>query len=110
MRRQVASALEEVRLQLELDEERGSAPLSVPARALRGARAACDRPAERQALIDLAAACVACAPQLPAPRIAFAGRCGAERLLSQGSGEDWYRNGLTRLRLRRARRRGTGRS
>ena len=68
MRRQLASALEEVRLQLEIDEERGSAPLAVRARALRDARAACDPPAERQALIDLAAACVACAAQLPAPQ------------------------------------------
>lgn len=72
MRREFATALEEVRLQLELDQERGAAPLPVRARALQGARAAGDRAAERQALIDLAAACVASAAQLPAPRKALA--------------------------------------
>ncbi len=72
MRTQVVSALEEVWLQLKLDERRGTAPLAVRARALREAKAAGDRAAERQALIDLAAACVTCAAQLPAPRKALA--------------------------------------
>ena len=64
--------LEELHLQLELDQQRGSTPLPVRARALQGARAAQDRAAERQALIDLAAACVTSAAQLPAPRKALA--------------------------------------
>jgi hypothetical protein len=72
MRRQVASALDELRLQLELDEEWGSAPLPVRVRALGAASAAGDRAAERQALIDLAAACMARASRLPAPRLALA--------------------------------------
>jgi hypothetical protein len=71
MRAKLARTLEELRLQLELDQERGAAPLPVRARALQGARAACDRAAERQALIDLAAACVASAAELPAPRKAL---------------------------------------
>jgi hypothetical protein len=72
VRGRVASALGEVGLQVELDQERGTAPLTVRARALRAASAACDRAAERQALIDLAAACVARAATLRAPRIALA--------------------------------------
>lgn len=72
MRRQVEDTLQELCLQLELDEERGAAPLAVRARALRAASAAGDRAAERQALIDLAAACLSCASRLPAPRIALA--------------------------------------
>jgi len=72
MRRELARTLDEVRLQLELDQERGVTPLPVRARALQGARAARDRAAERQALIDLAAACIASAAKLPAPRNALA--------------------------------------
>jgi hypothetical protein len=44
----------------------------VRARALRAASVAGDRPAERQALIDLAGACVSRAAVLPAPRVALA--------------------------------------
>ena len=72
MRRELSGVLDEVRLQLELDQERGAIPLPVRARALRGARMAGDRAAERQALIDLAAACIASAAMLPAPRKALA--------------------------------------
>jgi hypothetical protein len=72
MRGELARTLEEVRLQLELDQERGVTPLPVRARALQDARAARDRAAERQALIDLAAACVAAAAKLPPPRKALA--------------------------------------
>ena len=68
----LANVLDELRLQLELDQQRGSPPLPVRARALQGARVAGDRAAERQALIDLAAACVASAAQLPAPHKALA--------------------------------------
>ncbi len=71
MQTQLANVIDELRLQLELDEERGSAPLAVRARALSAANAAGDRAAERQALIDLAAACVARAARLPAPRLAL---------------------------------------
>ena len=60
-------ALLEVQLQLELDEQRGVASLSPRARALQQARASGDQQAQRQALIDLAAACVAMATRLPAP-------------------------------------------
>ena len=66
--------LKEVALQLELDEVRGAASLPARATGLRHARAAGDAPAERQALIDLAAACVALAARIPAPRRALAGR------------------------------------
>ena len=72
MRGQLSGVLDEVRLQLELDHERGTTPLSVRARALRSARTAGDRAAERQALIDLAATCIASAATLPAPRRALA--------------------------------------
>lgn len=48
MRGQLSGVLDEVRLQLELDHERGTTPLSVRARALRSARTAGDRAAERQ--------------------------------------------------------------
>jgi len=64
--------LQEVALQLELDEVRGAASLSVRARGLRQARVAGHPAAERQALIDLAAVCVALAARLPAPRVALA--------------------------------------
>jgi hypothetical protein len=60
-------ALLEVQLQLELDEERGVPPLAPRARALQQARASGDEQAQRQALIDLAAACIAIAARLPAP-------------------------------------------
>jgi len=60
-------ALLEVQLQLELDEERGVPPLAPRARALQQARASGDERAQRQALIDLAAACIAIAARLPAP-------------------------------------------
>jgi hypothetical protein len=60
-------ALLEVQLQLELDEQRGVPSLSSRARALQQARASGDQQAQRQALIDLAAACVAMAARLPAP-------------------------------------------
>jgi hypothetical protein len=72
MRGGLVGVLDEVRLQLELDEDRGATPLPVRARALQGSRAAGDRAAERRALIDLAAACVASAAALPAPRKALA--------------------------------------
>jgi hypothetical protein len=64
--------LKEVAVQLELDEVRGAASLPARATGLRHARAAGDAPAERQALIDLAAACVALAARIPAPRRALA--------------------------------------
>lgn len=64
--------LQEVALQLELDEVRGAPSLPARATSLRHARAAADAAAERQALIDLAAACVALAARLPAPRRALA--------------------------------------
>ena len=67
MRVQCERALLEVQLQLELDEQRGVPPLAPRARALRQARAAGVEQAQRQALIDLAAACVALAARLPAP-------------------------------------------
>ena len=60
-------ALFEVQLQLELDHQRGVPPLTPRARALQQARASGDQRAQRQALIDLAAACVAMAAKLPAP-------------------------------------------
>jgi hypothetical protein len=60
-------ALFEVQLQLELDDQRGVPPLTPRARALQQARASGDQRAQRQALIDLAAACVAIAARLPAP-------------------------------------------
>jgi hypothetical protein len=64
--------LQEVAVQLELDEVRGAASLPVRARGLRQARVAGDAAAERQALIDLAAVCVALAARIPAPRLALA--------------------------------------
>jgi len=64
--------LQEVTLQLELDETRGAASLPARARALRQARLAVDAAAERQALIDLAAVCVALAARVPGPRVALA--------------------------------------
>ena len=60
-------ALLELQLQLELDEERGVPPLAPRARALQQARVSGDQQAQRQALIDLAAACVAIAATLPPP-------------------------------------------
>ena len=60
-------ALFEVGLQLELDDQRGVPPLTPRARALQQARASGDQRAQRQALIDLAAVCVAMAARLPAP-------------------------------------------
>jgi hypothetical protein len=60
-------ALLEVQLQLELDERRGVPPLTPRARALQQARASGDHQAQRQALIDLAAACTAMAARIPAP-------------------------------------------
>jgi hypothetical protein len=64
--------LREVALQLELDETRGAASLPARARGLRQARVAGDAAAERQALIDLAAVCIALAARVPAPRVALA--------------------------------------
>ena len=64
-------ALLEVQLQLEFDEQRGVPPLAPRARALQQARASGDQQAQRQALIDLAAACVAMAARLPAPILAL---------------------------------------
>ena len=64
--------LQEVALQLELDETRGAASLPARARGLQQARVAGDAAAERQALIDLAAVCVALAARVPAPRVALA--------------------------------------
>jgi hypothetical protein len=64
--------LQEVALQLELDEARGAPSLPARATGLRHARAAGDAAAERQALIDLAAACAALAARIPAPRRALA--------------------------------------
>jgi hypothetical protein len=60
-------ALLEVQLQLELDQQRGVPPLAPRAQALQQARASGNQHAQRQALIDLAAACVAIAARLPAP-------------------------------------------
>jgi hypothetical protein len=64
--------LQEVALQLELDETRGAASLQARARGLRQARVAGDGAAERQALIDLAAVCIALAARAPGPRVALA--------------------------------------
>jgi hypothetical protein len=61
--------LEEVAVQLELDEDRGAASLPVRAGGLRQARVAGDAAAERQALIDLAAVCVALAARIALPRL-----------------------------------------
>jgi len=60
-------ALLEVQLQVELDEQRGVPPLAPRARALQEARASGDQQAQRQALIDLAAVCIAMAGRIPAP-------------------------------------------
>ena len=57
----------QLQLQLELDQQRGVPPLTPRARALQQARASGNQRAQRQALIDLAAACVAMAAKLPAP-------------------------------------------
>jgi hypothetical protein len=64
--------LQEVALQLELDQTRGAASLPARASGLRQARVAGAAAAERQALIDLAAVCVALAARGPAPRVALA--------------------------------------
>jgi hypothetical protein len=84
--------LQEVALQLELDDVRGATSLSVRARGLRQARVAGDPAAERQALIDLAAVCVALAARLPAPRLA----------LADGRGPRATRSPSTRTRPRAA--------
>jgi hypothetical protein len=57
-------------VQLELDDHRGCAPLAVRVRAVARAGEAAERAAERQALVDLAAACLRRAETLPAPRFA----------------------------------------
>jgi hypothetical protein len=69
---QFKQTLQEVALQLELDETRGAPSLQARARGLRQARVAGDAAAERQALIDLAAVCVALAARAPGPRVALA--------------------------------------
>ncbi len=63
-----ASVLRELEVQLELDDHRGCAPLSARVRAVARAREAGGHDAERQALVDLAAACLRRAERLPAPR------------------------------------------
>jgi hypothetical protein len=65
-----ASVLRELEVQLELDDHRGRAPLAARVRAVAQAGEVGERDAERQALIDLAAACLRRAETLPAPRFA----------------------------------------
>jgi hypothetical protein len=72
MQGRFTQTLQEVALQLELDETRGAASLPARARGLQQARVVGDGAAERQALIDLAAVCVALAARVPAPRVALA--------------------------------------
>ena len=77
--------LRKARFQLELDENRGAASLPVRAGGLRQARVAGDAAAERQALIDLAAVCVALAARVPLPRLGLTeshrGRAGRSRAM-----------------------------
>jgi len=70
-----ASVLRELEVQLELDDHRGCAPFVGRVRAVAQAREVGERDAERQALVDLAAACLRRAETLPAPRLAD-GVCG----------------------------------
>ena len=58
--------LRELEVQLELDEHRGCAPVAARVRALARTRAG----GERQALVELAAACIRQAETLPAPSFA----------------------------------------
>ncbi|MGO9750152.1 MAG: hypothetical protein ACLP22_01250 [Solirubrobacteraceae bacterium] len=63
-----ASVLRELEVQLELDDHRGCAPLVARVRAVARAGEVGGRDAERQALVDLAAACLRRAETLPVPR------------------------------------------
>ncbi len=65
-----ASVLRELEVQLELDDHRGCAPFAGRVRAVAQAGEVGERDAERQALVDLAAACLRRAETLPAPRFA----------------------------------------
>ncbi|MGP0052889.1 MAG: hypothetical protein ACLPZR_29195 [Solirubrobacteraceae bacterium] len=65
-----ASVLRELDVQLELDDHRCCAPLAARVRGVAQAQNAGERNAERQALVDLAAACLRRAETLPAPRFA----------------------------------------
>jgi hypothetical protein len=65
-----ASVLRELEVQLELDDHRGCAPVTARVRALARAENAGGREAERQALVDLAAAYLRRAEALPAARFA----------------------------------------
>jgi hypothetical protein len=60
--------LRELEVQLELDDHRGCAPVAARVRAVAQAREGGERETERQALVDLAAACLRRAETLPAPR------------------------------------------
>ena len=63
-----ASVLRELEVQLELDDHRGFAPFAGRVRAVAQAGEVGERDAERQALVDLAAACLRQAERLPGPR------------------------------------------
>ncbi|MGO9899898.1 MAG: hypothetical protein ACLP0J_09440 [Solirubrobacteraceae bacterium] len=63
-----ASVLRELEVQLELDDHRGCAPLAARVQAVARSQNAGERDAERQALVDLAAACIRRAETIPAPR------------------------------------------
>jgi hypothetical protein len=62
--------LRELEVQLELDEHRDCAPVAARVRALARAGAGRRVDAERQTLVELAAACILRAETLPAPRFA----------------------------------------
>jgi hypothetical protein len=62
--------LRELEVQLELDEHRGCAPVAARVRALARTRAGGGAESERQALVELAAACIRQAETLPAPSFA----------------------------------------
>jgi hypothetical protein len=62
--------LRELEVQLELDEHRDCAPVAARVRALARTRADEGADAERQALVELAAACILRAETLPAPTFA----------------------------------------
>jgi hypothetical protein len=65
-----AVVLLELDLQLDTDDHRQCAPLTPRVRVLARAQHAGERAQQRQALIELAAVCVAAAERLPAQRLA----------------------------------------
>jgi len=70
MRASRASVLRELEVQLELDEHRDCAPVAARVQALARTHADGQEHAERQALVELAAACIRQAETLPAPSFA----------------------------------------